>query len=1210
MNEAPSPAWAPGFRPVQINKLPASFVTFFPGRDATTPNISWADHLSAQKPTTRLPAWCRVAVEASASTRRQGLIMKRVSLQRERSAAAAAAAPAGPVAILEEHPHARRRLNKEEQTKAEVKMGGSPLPGRDCQQSDAGQGYNHLPNQLVHVANHYHNHTTVKSVEEMKQLRTGRYYRVIPKKRRQAEEDAFEEREDVTNGNRLRTYAELTNILERAAVSGATEINISMASSAEASAALQQSRRDPRVHLAAQGVPDLSIIVDSTEPPESPVALSKLPGAKSPVKKLAGQSSPIKTPTKRITESMVPLLPGSSPKASPSPTKSSAPSTPFKKSPRTAKPTPSPAGFPKSPVPMQSPLLQPQQLDTPGISSLFESSSKDTSSTMLYPASVRDTPTKQPRRPSAPTPSRWNGPEPGTPYQMFTPRAATPTQTDSPLGLLASLPSYYRSVPSPINPVLVEDPMNINFGPSSPSFTSGSRFQTPTDAKELHRSKNVSKALRRRSEPLARSLHRAKVRRQSMSPQKLPIKSIETIAEDTSDATLPLEDNDDDTVIHYDISNMTTDDASIAEDSTLPTLAKDMSETATGNSPVPSSTITTPTHKRSAATRQSIVEVDMRKNPDIFGTPAPSSNPAIEELARIAEDRCNGFANVVIAQENGRLFVRFKLPTKYASLFPESQGPDESHFSSSPSVSTSPRLRFANAPISAEVPKEPTIMSTMTDVDSSPLNGDRTLIVSDFAASSPASKLTPCKVTITSPVPDTLVKSSLVANAKPSEEAADMSSPDRTVAVDETAVPDVDSPSHIKATKSLERSLSSSPLSELQNTPSLESSTAASISATPAAQTESRQELPVDSATATPITASADVAPPPLADDSIPAKKANEEDQSSAEKKQDDNQMAQSIPKAKLATSKPDDDSPGREYMRDFIKRSRPKRLSTSESGSPIAAPRLPLGVKSPNAESPQRPKRKYDSEDSESGVKTSEEPAPKKARAMSKLPEPKTVTETRSKDMVALSTSTEDHVESEDEVDSDADELSMDSESAPAARRSSRLRGKSTTSKSSIPTPIKIGRGKTTLSSMRNEQQDLSRQTIANTRRNKGKAMSPKRALERLSEEAQEESEEQESDSAAAKAGKGVVWKEPLAVYQEQQEEEQEQVEQGEKPKRGRGAPTAQAKPGPSRVAKPAPKPAPAAQRQRTAAAAARLNRTGNGTPARVTRSRARTQK
>ncbi|PHH71605.1 hypothetical protein CDD82_6424 [Ophiocordyceps australis] len=64
--------------------------------------------------------------------------------------------------------------------------------------------------------------------------------------------------------------------------------------------------------------------------------------------------------------------------------------------------------------------------------------------------------------------------------------------------------------------------------------------------------------------------------------------------------------------------------------------------------------------------------VDMHLGTDIFRT----RTPAVDNLALIATQKCGGEARVVVTRENGRLFVRFKLPIEYANKFPQSQGTD------------------------------------------------------------------------------------------------------------------------------------------------------------------------------------------------------------------------------------------------------------------------------------------------------------------------------------------------------------------------------------------------------------------------------------------------------------------------------------------------------------------------------------------------------
>ncbi|KOS20254.1 hypothetical protein ESCO_006310 [Escovopsis weberi] len=657
------------------------------------------------------------------------------------------------------------------------------------------------------VANHYYTHISTISAEENQQSRENRYYKWVPRKRLLGDEDDSSiERDALTNRNRLRTYAELANILARASESGAAEIDLSVASSAEASAALLQSGRDPRVHLAAQGVPDLSVIADATEVADSPSALPKLPGAMSPVKRLAGQSSPIRTPTKRLTDSLV----------------------------------------------------------------------------------------------------------------------------------------------------VVGDVANINFGPSSPSFTHASWLKPPVNAGEIQRSKNVSNALRRRSEPLARSLHKAKIRKRSMSPQKSSLEGAESPAKDFPDSTMTLADD-------------TPDNSIVA--GVVPAAATAATTTTTAAAAALTSPISTPKKIRG------IVDVDMRKSLDIFAhkaSPRINGKPAMQELARIAGSRCDGGANVMVFQENGRLVVRFKLPTEYASMFPESQGADESQFLSSPDVSDSPPLRMKNSPGVAETPTESqsplNMPCSLPALHSSPCKGDRTIPVSDFNLSSPAGN---------------------GAASTPTDEDAEKGNAARS-----------------------KRSRFSSPL---------------------------------------------------------------------AVQKQPAGEATQANADADVTSSKPVDESPGREYMREFIKRSKPKASATTTTASTAAKPRLPLEAKSPNAESVQRPKRKLDEEDFESEKHEDGAAAKGRASSVARTPEAMPPKEKQSVDLAALTTTTEDasdeeadkeaendnepHDEERNEADPDpdADELGAEFAMTPATRRSSRLRGKSssTAAKSSIPTPVRVGRGK-----------------------------------------------------------------------------------------------------------------------------------------------------
>ncbi|PHH60709.1 hypothetical protein CDD81_1327 [Ophiocordyceps australis] len=83
-----------------------------------------------------------------------------------------------------------------------------------------------------------------------------------------------------------------------------------------------------------------------------------------------------------------------------------------------------------------------------------------------------------------------------------------------------------------------------------------------------------------------------------------------------------------------------------------------------GRDPLENTAQSTPQHCGSK-----VYDVDMHLGTDIFGT----DMPAVDSLARIATHKCGGEAKVVVTRENGRLFVRFKLPIEYSNKFPESQ---------------------------------------------------------------------------------------------------------------------------------------------------------------------------------------------------------------------------------------------------------------------------------------------------------------------------------------------------------------------------------------------------------------------------------------------------------------------------------------------------------------------------------------------------------
>lgn len=296
-----------------------------------------------------------------------------------------------------------------------------------------------------------------------------------------------------------------------------------------------------------------------------------------------------------------------------------------------------------------------------------------------------------------------------------------------------------------------------------------------------------------------------------------------------------------------------------------------------------------------------------------------------------------------------------------------------------------------------------------------------------------------------------------------------------------------------------------------------------------------------------------------------------------------------------------DDDSPGRDYLRNFLRKNKPKRQSTTETGSPIALPakRNPLGAKSPNTASPARTKRKLETEaqDAQSPVKNATEHASKKVRRP-KSTKPRAESK-EAEEQAAPALTPEAATEVADTADTVEDDAEMDS----TARRSTRLRNHApAVPKSSIPTAIKLGRsggrGPGLNSASRSEQHDVTTQTRTNTRKNRGNAEYPAQVLEKYPKRQEEETSDRDSSESSDKARKRVGWKDPLESHHE---------EKPEKPKRGKGV--AKATLGNSGIAKPA-KTGP--QRQRTSKLAETLGMAGNGTPAkpqRMTRSRTRTE-
>ncbi|KAL6812118.1 hypothetical protein J3E69DRAFT_349425 [Trichoderma sp. SZMC 28015] len=1340
---------------------------------------SWADNLVAQKPATILRAWCRVPVSAGPSTLRKGMtIMKRVGRVARVVAASQAAAEIEVAEDLEEAQQANRRrlnsfvptadavlelvgepLSRAEVASAVMRAKGLSLVSFSCNISVKAttlklQFADHFC-FIVDVANCYL-HEEYTDVSEQRNLAKQSQYtkKTVPLKRRFSNYSSVDF-EYASGGNGYAIYSELHPILSRAMQSGVTEIDVNMASIAEAGIHLRSMSRNPRVLLAASGMPELSDIADDSEP-SSVLTLEpneSMSDAKSPTKRSSTQSpSPTKGSKsfrKRLSDTIVRLLPGSSPRAEPSPIKPSSPPTPSKdfESPRQRTPS---ITIPKSPSASKSPLLsanstpglirwsnrsskespfarwRPKRKSEPARLSTTPSSPHNDSST--FDISMEDSsimfgsPTHQ-SRPNAPTPSKWSGLLPSTPSQRASSAAATPANDGASLGLVKSLPEWMQHNQSPAT-LEKYDPSNIEFRPSSPSFTnSASWVNVPTDSIEIERTKIVR---RRKSEPLVRNMLKSHtLRRTSLSPQIRSSGAMPTIDEpaftsDNSISRIPE---------HSQTSNLFN--SSATQSNTLINAATKQTEDmdaqdmqaqdmldqemlAQGVDPRDPHDF----HRLSWDYKAQIEDVlrerrnappPVRHPDDVFDDPndryrqesPPPHNP-VERLARMAETGCYDKAGVIIAERGERLLVQFKLPIKYIEHFPQDSqagrdpwGPKDPHAhyfqrkfpGETPSPEPRQRSEWDSSPLAAEESHLADKTLVVSDFGGSPTKRaslsaeneeshlvNETLVVSDF--DSPVMPLTspdpeyfyPSNSLIVSdfgspvkpstspdhedfyPSDETLIVSDFAtspakrgsssrqsiatSSPAPASQKVPITPADQLIIPDYVTTserkvyqpgmvykPDVNSQPlvapelptipELPMNSELAVNTDSSSLSDLENTPPLNESSALSI-AIMAAENAGEQSAYAD---AEPSPADSTTSNDPLSTSPISFTPVN---QSSAQKKAasptlSNKQGSSTSPESGKPYPISHDDTPERDYLRDFIRRSKPRRLSTTETGSPIAiAPvqRQPLGARSPNMETQPKEKRKFESsEGEENEPEAKPEPAAKRVRRVHRTTPPKpkpAATTNHSDDEDPLAKD----VEPTSAKTSDAtDELANDEEQkeAPvpaASRRSSRLKTKpSAIPKPSTPAPTKVGRGRppNTLGSVRNEQQDLVHQTRANTRRNKGNAEYPAQFLARHSEEEEEEeSQQDEAETSKAGRGKSVVWKEPLASYQEE-----------EKPKRGRPA-KAKATVVGSRVSKPAAKPSAAAQKQRSSRIAAGLGMAGNGTPApkRATRASTRSRK
>lgn len=660
------------------------------------------------------------------------------------------------------------------------------------------------------------------------------------------------------------------------------------------------------------------------------------------------------------------------------------------------------------------------------------------------------------------------------------------------------------------------------------------------------------------------------------------------------------------------------------------------------------------------AAEQSIVQIDMRENPDIFGA-HPSSPPApIKNLSRMADDACNGLAKVVVTEENGRLFVRFKLSAEYAHMFPASQGFEDNDLTFSPSAMPStPRIKAnSNRLMSQAQPN----LSSPPKMDQTPVaTASRDFSFSSpFTASTPANMATPASRSI-----DDLLKTPDVTGLGITKDASSpaFQTPELPAYHDNTLdfaeAPSTVRPASTKrATRrqsamtplkratanAMEASKLATPAKAAEpnySTPKFATPMASDadqtlaiswpdVEDTPVQSNKQNSEIapaedepiistPVDTVTAAPVQ---DELPstPAIDNDTVapvqdePASSASVIDAITNAPAEDEHVTTPSInttvtapaqdeptvstnlipastapaqdePVTHSAPAIQDYDSPGREYMRNFIKHTR--QPTATESGSPIppATKRQPLTDRSPNKGSPLKTKRKH-----EDGTEVDEQSPPKKAKVEAKR---KTARQKANLDIDMVDLPMTQATESTTTT-TPADAADDKAASPPTTRRSSRLRSLDTSGapKSSLPTPIKLtraGAGRGLTKKPRTEEQELDRKTRSNTKKNMGDAESPAEVLTRLKGQAEEDSDVSEGSAG----GRRVGWNNPL-----------EKVE-GSSPKKGRAAPKGKATQGQTGVSKPK-----STKTTRAAKVAEGLGMVANGTPAksqRVTRSRAR---
>ncbi|TWU78449.1 hypothetical protein ED733_008880 [Metarhizium rileyi] len=1086
--DAPTPQpWGLGLKPRLCLNLPPSFIVFFPARDNATPsggknytglgyaNLSWVGVLRAPIPFQREPAWHRVATEyfPFKDSKVSRTFMRRICYPETR--------PNGIYFVVSRTAEIASARHLAAWTQSTVCKIPFKKPRRldSFSPSDSLAEFAGRPDSLAEV--------TCMIMKAKVDLANGLL---------ELDRTLLREEFDF-----LQTQDHLLHLVLKATDRGRSRITFLEGSITDVAANFKDiGRRSPRDRISLRGIPSLPDIADKIEP-LSMLELDNLQdvSSKSPTKKSPLSTAPL-LDSRHMTDTVVKLMPASSPQVASSPVKSIAsPSSLFVDSPSPTKITRSPPSL--TPViahgTPSSPLVDVPALN-PGPTKHFAAPSYDSSPSSLLEKS------KDVSSPPQLSPTKDSHPIMQTPSKASEADDLSLTQATgkTSLGLVESIPISTPKPTKTLQPISAVDPTQLRFGPSSSSFNSPTWLSSTITS----RAKQTTKAARRKSEPSVRNRIRSQVaRRQTTSPRKYVFESDGLSNTATAPATTSVPQHDDtaeaQSPLQMDLDQ--TPKKSSEEEATAtimtPAICWDKITGRKSGDRVQG----TPAHHR-AVLMKGTHNIDVRQNPNIFRAPVTSSisnTTSINRLAEIAGERCDGQAKVLVTEENGRLIVRFKLPTEYAYLFPGSQDADESHFTATPSaISLSPRITFNI--------HEPVLSNAE---DSPQLEQHDALTASDVASSS------------------------MVAEEK-------KKAPTTTF----------------------------SPVTKLQ------------APFTPVNQSDSHDGSATQKS--------------PIASGQEP--KVVECDRS----------IQQTIY----------EDSPGRDYMRDFIKRTHQSRLCT-ETGSPIApqAGRAILGTKSPNVESPQKCKRKAETEhqDVNTSLNKITGPKPKKIRRVDTLGSDKTSRSASTSKLPTVGVGKDNLVTKATNGYNAADNRKDEekAEVGTGTRRSTRLRCQKSASaaKSSIPTSIKLGGrpaagGSSGSNSTRTEEKELSNKTRKNTLKNRGNAEYPAKVLARYQEdqtpgESSEENRDPQSPAKATNNRKCVGWKTPLEAHQ------------GEGATKSRIATIKGrniAKAGSSGIAKPAARATIAQRQQHTAKVAATLGMSQNGTPAkpnRVTRSSTR---